>query len=248
MTHIEPDISAMKKRSKGSFLHHIVQRCRFGEWALAATFILWLVMLATPSSADPIKIVVFGDSLTSGYQLQEDQSFPRVLENKLNSAGFDVVVMNMSLAGDTTTGALERVKQVALARPDVTIIALGSNDTLRGIDPSKIIYPNLYQITGMVQSTGSAVLLVGVKAPPNMGKDYDGRLQAGLQQIVNYLHVMYYPFLLDGIAGQAQFNLADGIHPNADGVKVIVNKIYPYVDKLVRWKMEEIRQKIEAQQ
>lgn len=247
MTDIQLTASGVKQNSDKSMIHHIVRCSRFGEWVLAAIFILWLVMLAAPSYANPIKIVVFGDSLTSGYQLQEDQGFPRVLENKLNSAGFDVTVMNMSLAGDTTTGALERVKQVLMAKPDVTIIALGSNDTLRGIDPTKIIYSNIYQITYMIKSSGSAVLLVGVKAPPNMGKEYDGKLQAGFQQIVNYQHVMYYPFLLDGIVGEAQFNLADGIHPNADGVKVIVNKIYPYVDKLVRWKMEVLRQQSQAQ-
>lgn len=209
-------------------------------------------LLAWGSSAafadNNISIIVFGDSLTSGYQLQPDEAFSARLERKLKESGFTTVsVKNMSVAAETTAGGLERVHAVIAQRPDIVIVELGSNDALRGINPT-VIYTNLTQTLQKLAEQHIYIILVGVKAPSNMGYSYGAQLEAVYQKSAEVYKTLYYPFALEGIVGRQDLNLADGYHPSAKGVGVMVNNMYPTVDQAVRWKWEALRYQQEYQQ
>jgi acyl-CoA thioesterase-1 len=162
-----------------------------------------------------------------------------VLEKKLKGAGFDVIVVNMSLAGETTTGAVQRLPKLAMEKPDIVMVQLGGNDALRGIDPYKVTYQNLFNIVHNVRANMKVgLILAGIKAPSNMGKEYERKLDAVYKQVAGRGNMMFYPFFLEGVAGEPQYNLADGYHPNAQGTQILVDRLYPYFDRLVRWAQE----------
>lgn len=209
------------------------------------------VMLAGISysaKADNINVIVFGDSLTSGYKLQQEEAFPAKLERKLQQVGFtNVDVENMSNAGDTSADGLARVDKLLVKRPDIVLVEFGSNDALRGIAPS-IITGNVANIVSRLQKNNVWVVLVGVKAPPSMGSAYASQLENGYASIAKSAMIGLYPSALEGILGKQEMNLADGIHPSAKGVEVMVEGIYPLVDNLVRAKYEQMRYEQQYQQ
>jgi len=189
-----------------------------------------------------IRIAIYGDSLTSGYQLQPEQAFPAKLERKFKEVGFNnVEVSNMSVAGETTAGGVERLNSVLIKHPDIVILELGSNDALRGISPP-LIYNNLMDMTRRLIQNGSYVILAGAKAPPDMGYAYSSQLDAIYEQVVSLNGKLpFYPFILNGIVGKPELNLADGLHPSSKGVEVMVENIYPLVDAVVRKKWEDLQ-------
>jgi acyl-CoA thioesterase I len=210
---------------------------RFGERVLPL-FAMFVFLSGTPVTAEPIRIIVFGDSLTSGYQLQPEQAFPAVLEQKLRSDGYDVSVLNMSIPGETTSGGIARINSVTRLKPDIVILELGANDALRGLQ-IEAINSNIYTMIDLMVRHGISVIVCGMKAPPNMGRAYASRFNKMLDHAANM--AMVYPFMLEGVATVPQYNLADGYHPNANGVRVMVNNFYPYIIPVLRQRIKYLR-------
>lgn len=185
---------------------------------------------AFPASAqDTLEIVAFGDSLVAGYGVGPGESFPEQLEVALRERGYQVTVANAGVSGDTTSGGLARVEWSVPPSADLVIVELGANDALRGIDPS-VTERNLDAILGqLAQRTQTRVLLAGMIAPPNMGGDYARAFNPVYERLAENHDVAFYPFFLDGVAANAALNQGDYMHPNADGVAVIVERILPTV-------------------
>ncbi|MDX9861215.1 MAG: arylesterase [Rhodospirillales bacterium] len=200
-----------------------------------------LVNLAVPggdlaAAESATRIVVLGDSLTAGYGLGGDDAFPARLEAALRAEGIEARVVNAGVSGDTTAAGLRRLDW-ALAEgpegpPDALVVELGANDALRGLDP-QAVEANLDAILTQAKARGLKVLLAGMKAPPNFGRDYTEEFDALYPRLAARHDVLLYPFFLDGVAADRALNQADGIHPNPAGVAVIVERILPYVKRLI---------------
>lgn len=191
-----------------------------------------LLGMAGPARAAPLRILVLGDSLAAGYGLAEPDSFPAQLAAALAAQGVEAKVINGGVSGDTSAGGLARLDWVLADDPQLVILELGANDGLRGLDP-KATGANLEAIVARLVAEKRAVLLAGMKAPPNLGADY-GAAFDGLYPAIAARHgIALYPFFLDGVVTDPALNQDDGIHPNAAGVKVIVQRILPYVVKAI---------------
>ncbi len=208
--------------------------CRHAARFLQATGLL-LVAIAgplAPAAAHVTTILAFGDSLTAGLGLPEDQAFPARLEACLRAEGMLVHVVNAGNSGDTTTDGLARLDWALAAKPDIMILELGANDALRGIDP-KIVRTNLDAMIAKIQASGGKLLLAGMRAPPNWGEEYQHEFDRIYPELARARGVTLYPFFLEGVAMDPQLNQADGLHPNARGVAVVVDRIAPYVARLI---------------
>ena len=184
------------------------------------------------AQAKPLHLVAFGDSLMAGYQLPEKDSFPAQLEQKLRAAGYDVTVINAGVSGDTASDGAERVDWSVADDTDLVLLELGANDMLRGLDP-KLPRAALKQILTRLQARKMKVLLCGMKAAPNLGADYAKQFEAIYPDLAEQFQVPLYPFFLEGIARQPEMTLNDGLHPNAQGVGVIVAHIVPVLSPLL---------------
>jgi len=182
-----------------------------------------------------IVIVAFGDSLTAGYGLSASDAFPAQLESALRQAGRQVRVINGGVSGETTAGGRARLDWVLADKPDAAIVELGANDALRGIDP-KEASRNLGAILSELKKQNVRVLLAGMLAPPNLGSRYTRAFDTIFPDLAAAHDVMLYPFFLDGVAAEPALNQQDGIHPNALGIAVIVDRILPYVSRLIEAK------------
>nr|WP_254432331.1 arylesterase [Magnetospirillum sp. SS-4] len=185
-----------------------------------------------PAMAQPLKILALGDSLTAGFGLAAEAAFPARLERALRAEGRDVRVINAGVSGDTTAGGLARLVWALAERPDLAIVELGANDGLRGLDP-KVTRTNLDAILTRLKRDGIGVLLAGMLAPPNYGRAFEAEYKAVFEGLAARHDVVFYPFFLDGIAGDARLNQPDGLHPTAKGVDVIVERILPSVRVLL---------------
>lgn len=177
-------------------------------------------------------ILGLGDSLMAGYGLPDDKSFPAQLEETLRNAGKQVQVVNAGVSGDTSTGGLARLDWALAERPDAAIIEFGANDGLRG-QPVEQLYANLDAILTRLKQENIPVLLAGMHAPPNFGRDYSEAFHAAYHRLAEKHDVVFYPFFLDGVATEPALNQPDGIHPNEHGVAVIVERILPKVEELL---------------
>lgn len=182
--------------------------------------------------AKTTRILALGDSLTAGYNLPAEDAFPVKLEKALRAQGYDVSVANAGVSGDTAAGGRARLDWALADKPDIAIVELGANDALRGLDP-KETYGNLDMILDRLKQGGVKVLLAGMHAPRNMGKDYGDEFRSVYMRLKDKHNVAFYPFFLDGVAMRPELNLADGLHPNGKGVDVIVERILPYVKELL---------------
>ena len=180
-----------------------------------------------------LKLVAFGDSLTAGYNLPESAAFPAQLEKALRAKGFDVEIINAGVSGDTTTSAMGRLDWSIPDGTDGVIMELGANDALRGVDPG-LTENNFRIMLQKLQDRGIPVLLAGMLAPRNMGENYVKLFDGMYRPLAAQFNATYYPFFLQGIAGDPKLNLPDGIHPNAEGVAVIVKNILPTVEDFIR--------------
>lgn len=200
---------------------------RYGRKALAINFLLLLVTLGAASpitAAEKQRIVMLGDSITAGYGLAAGEELPAQLQTALAGHGVETIVENAGVSGDTTAGGLSRFDWAVQGEPEMIIVALGGNDGLRGIDPDDT-RRNLMAIIERAQSRNARVVLAGMLAPPNMGADYGTAFNAIYPDLAAQQDVMLYPFLLDGVAAEADLNQDDGIHPNAEGAKVIATRL-----------------------
>lgn len=203
----------------------------------AAVFLLALMWFSPAAgAAPPLRLLVLGDSLTAGYGLKAEDGFTAQLQAALKDAGRDVVVLNAGVSGDTTAGGRARIGWALGDKPDAVIVELGANDGLRGLDP-KATFDNLDAIIADIRTAGLPVLLTGMLAPPNLGRDYADDFNAVFPRLAEKHGVLFYPFFLAGVATKPELNQDDGIHPNPKGVRAVVDRILPYVlDLLARAK------------
>lgn len=185
------------------------------------------------AGADVLRILVLGDSLTAGYGIAADDAFPNQLQWALLAAGHRVTVVNAGVTGDTSAGGLSRLEWALADRPDIVILELGGNDALRGLAPEQT-RDNLERIIVRLKQAGVDVLLAGMLAPRNLGSDYYSKFDNLYPELADQHGIPLYPFFLEGVTGEARLNLADGIHPNKQGVRVVVEKILPYVETLIK--------------
>ena len=191
-----------------------------------------LILAVQPARATETVILAFGDSLTAGYGLTATQAFPARLEQKLRAGGQAVRVINGGLSGDTTTGGLSRLDWALADQPDIVLVELGANDALRGIAPD-VTRRNLDRILGKLKKKGVKILLAGMRAPPNLGDEYALVFNGMFAELAQAHAVALYPFFLDGVAAVPALNQSDGMHPNAQGIDAIVDRITPYVTRLI---------------
>jgi acyl-CoA thioesterase-1 len=194
---------------------------------------LLLVLAAPPARADDRVIVALGDSLTAGLGVARDEAYPALLEARLRRAGFAYRVVNAGVSGDTAAGGLRRLDWVLRSRPEVVIVALGANDGLRG-QPVAALRDNLTAIVTRLRGSGTRVLLVGMRLPPNYGEVYAGDFAEAFRAVARGTSVVFLPFLLAGVAGDPSLNQADGIHPNAAGHRIVAEHIWPSLQPLLR--------------
>ena len=190
------------------------------------------LMAPVAHAAAPLKIVALGDSLTAGYGLPGGQAFPAQLQKALRSKGYDVKIVNAGVSGDTTTAGLDRL---AWSVPDDTagvILELGANDALRGVDP-KVTKATLEKILDRLAKRHIPVLLAGMQSPRNMGPEYVKTFDAIYPALAAHHDVIFYPFFLAGVAADPKLNQADGMHPNPQGVDIIVHRMLPSVEQLI---------------
>jgi acyl-CoA thioesterase-1 len=185
----------------------------------------------TPAAAGtrPLKLVVLGDSLSAGLGLSAAAAFPEQLQKSLNAKGIAVDIANAGVSGDTSSGGRDRLDWSVPEGTDGVIVELGANDALRGTDPA-ITRSALSDIVTRLKARRIAVLLCGMVAPPNYGADYSARFNAIYPDLARSSGVPLYPFFLQGVAADTRLNQADGMHPTAEGVDVIVRNILPTVE------------------
>lgn len=199
-------------------------------WTLACVALLFV--LPARGQENPVKLVVLGDSLTSGLGLPAAQAFPARLAGALKARGVAVDIADAGVSGDTASGGLARLDWSVPEGTEAVIVELGANDALRGVDP-KVTRAALDKILRRLKARNIDVLLAGMIAPPNLGADYSRAFNSIFPQLAAEHGALLYPFFLDGVATDATFNQRDGVHPNAAGVDVIVQRILPKVEELV---------------
>jgi acyl-CoA thioesterase-1 len=177
----------------------------------------------------PVRLVVLGDSLSAGLGLSAANAFPAKLQKALQDRGIDVDIGNAGVSGDTASGGRDRLDWSVPEGTQGVILELGANDALRGTDPS-VIKAALSDILTRLKARGIPVLLCGMLAPPNYGKDYAERFNTIYADLSKSFGVPLYPFFLDGVAADAKLNQADGIHPTPAGVDIVVKNIMPTVE------------------
>ncbi|HEU0069721.1 MAG TPA: arylesterase [Alphaproteobacteria bacterium] len=187
---------------------------------------------AVPPAEGAIRLLVLGDSLSAGYGLPANDAFPAQLERALRAKGHNVNVINAGVSGDTSAGGRARLDWSLADNPQAAIVELGANDGLRGIEP-KSTAENLDAILAGLKAKAVPTLLAGMLAPPNLGAAYGKEFNAIYPSLAKTHGVALYPFFLDGVAAEKGLNQADGMHPNAKGVAVIVDRILPAVEKLL---------------
>jgi len=191
---------------------------------------------ATPKPAPPVEtppVVVFlGDSLTAGFGLAAEEAFPALVAAALAARGTPIRAINAGVSGDTTAGGLRRLDWALKNRRQVVVVALGANDGLRG-QPLRSIEDNLRAIVERAQATGAKVLLGGMLMPPNYGGEYASGFAAIYPRLAKQLGVPLVPFLLEGVAGHPELNQPDGIHPTAEGQRIVARNVEPYLADLV---------------
>ena len=203
---------------------------RFHHLVMLAFAGLFLSLAA--ASAEPYRIVGFGDSLMAGYQLEAGQSFPEKLEAALKARGHDVVIANAGVSGDTSSGGLSRLDWSIPDETDLVILELGANDMLRGIAP-QVTEKNLTTMIEKLRERGTKIVLVGMVAAPNLGADYADEFNSIYPRLAEIYDLPFYPFFLDGVAAERSLLLEDGMHPNPAGVDLMVERFVPIIEAVL---------------
>jgi acyl-CoA thioesterase-1 len=196
------------------------------------TVVLVFMATAGQAVAAPVKILALGTSLTQGYGLPPGTEFTVQLQAALKAHGIDAVITNAGVSGDTSAGGLSRLDWSLADHPDAVILELGSNDMLRGTPPAET-EKNLRAILAKLKAAHVKVMLTGMHAQHNLGAEYVKQFDAIYPRLATQADV-FYPFFLDGVALNPKLNQADGMHPNPAGVKIIVARMLPFVEKLVK--------------
>ncbi|HXT21785.1 MAG TPA: arylesterase [Thermoanaerobaculia bacterium] len=190
---------------------------------------------ASPVAPAPRRqpVVVFlGDSLTAGLGLSAEEAWPTLLTEQLAAAGTPIRAVNAGVSGDTSAGGLRRLDWLLRQRPDVVVVELGANDGLRG-QPVAGVEANLRKIVERSRAAAARVLLIGLRVPPSLGGEYATRFAELYPRLARELDVPLVPFLLEGVAGDPDLNLPDGIHPNAEGQRRVAAVVRPHLERLL---------------
>lgn len=189
---------------------------------------------AAPLDANAPLVAFLGDSLTAGLGLADvrTEGYPAVIERTLRDEGLAIRIVNAGISGDTSAGGLSRLPRLLEQHPDVLVVALGGNDGLRGT-PAAGIRENLRKIVTTAQAQDVAVLLLGLKMPPNYGPEYTAAFEQNYHDLAEELDVPLVPFMLEGVAGDPRFNQGDGIHPTAEGQRLIAAHVLPALRPLI---------------
>jgi acyl-CoA thioesterase-1 len=177
-----------------------------------------------------VRIMLFGDSLMAGYGLTQPFHLSEILKKELANENIKSEIINASVSGDTTFGGLNRIQWSLADKPDIVILGLGANDMLRGIDP-KEIKKNLEQIIILIQKQKIKIILTGLLAPESYGNNYKENFDKIYKDLAKEFNLILMPFLLEGVALNPKYNLEDGKHPNAEGVKIIASNLKPFIKK-----------------
>ncbi len=188
--------------------------------------------LAEVPDSRPV-IVAFGDSLTAGYGVEPGKSYPDDLQRLIDAAGLLYHVVNLGVSGDTTTDGIQRLPEVLAAKPTVVILEFGGNDGLRGL-PVSTTRANQIQMVETLQKAGIRILLAGMSLPRNYGPEYIHSFEQVYVDIAAQYHLARIPFLLEGVGGHPELLQADGIHPTADGCKIVSNNVMKYLQDLLK--------------
>jgi acyl-CoA thioesterase-1 len=195
------------------------------------------VLVASLAFAGPVHateriVVAFGDSLTAGLGVMPDESYPAQLQARLRADGYAYRVVNAGASGDTTAGGLRRVDWALKNKPAIVIVALGANDAMRGQDLASV-RANLDGIVARFQKAGARVLVAGMEVPPNYGERYAADFRRLYVEVARKRGAGFMPFLLDGVAGNPRLNQGDGIHPTAEGYRIVVDHLWPYLEPML---------------
>ncbi|HET7875876.1 MAG TPA: arylesterase [Methylomirabilota bacterium] len=195
--------------------------------------LLLVTAWAAPALAQERVIVAFGDSLTAGLGVPSDETYPALLARRLEAEGYAYRVINAGVSGDTTAGGLRRVDWALRLKPEIVIVELGANDALRGQD-LRAARANLAEIVTRFQGAGARVLVTGMRLPPNYGAPYGDEFQRLFADVARERGAALMPFFLHGVGGNPRLNQWDGIHPTAEGYRVVVANLWPYLRPLLR--------------
>jgi acyl-CoA thioesterase-1 len=199
--------------------------------AVAATLAVLALAAAAAAQGERV-IVAFGDSLTAGYGVAPDEAYPALLAARLRAEGFPHRVVNAGVSGDTTAGGLRRVDWALRLRPEIVLLELGANDALRGHDLTRV-RSNLEAMITRFEAGGAKVLLLGMRLPPNYGGRYAGEFARIYEDVARQRKLALMPFFLDGVGAVAALNQPDGIHPTAEGYRIIVDRLWPHLRPLL---------------
>ena len=179
-------------------------------------------------------ILIFGDSLTAGMGLDPSEGFPAMIQNRIDSLGYDYEVVNAGLSGETTASGKNRIDWVLKQKVDIFVLELGANDGLRGI-PLSETRKNLQDIIDIVKSKNpeTEIILAGMQIPPNMGQDYTSEFRNIFPDLAKKNNLKLIPFLLDGVAGNPELNQSDGIHPTAEGYKIVTENVWNVLEEVL---------------
>ena len=211
------------------FYDHAHLACLSALWL----FIMLCLLTAPLSAQAQYRVLMLGDSITAGYGLPAQESLPVQLQQAINQRLGEgmMQIINGGVSGDTTTGGAARLEWLLADDIDAVVVALGGNDTLRGINPEQS-YASLRNIITTLQQRSLPVLLAGMQAPRNMGEKFVVAFDSIYPRLANEFDLLFYPFLLEGVAALPEMNQDDGIHPNARGVSHIVTEMLPYLVQL----------------
>ena len=187
---------------------------------------------ARPADSVPA-IVCFGDSLTAGFGLDPGQSYPDLLQRELDRRGYHYRVVNLGVSGDTTQDGLERLPLALAEKPRIVVLEFGANDGLRG-QPVSNSQNNLARVIEALQQNGAQVVLAGITLPPNYGPDYIRKFDAVFTALATRYKAPLIPFLLAGVAGHSDLMQSDGLHPNAQGTRLVVGNVWQRLEPLLR--------------
>ena len=194
---------------------------------LIFTIIFFLSFSITIAYTKSLNVIVLGDSLVAGYGLLKNDGFINQLQNKINSNNIKLNLVNGGVSGETSSGLLNRLEWVLEEQFDGVIVSIGANDALRGINP-KLTFQNINNILNYLKKNQIPSMLIGMKAPNNLGKDYVSEFNRIYPNLAKIYRVSFYPFFLKDVVLVPSLNQDDMIHPNKKGVKKIVENIYPY--------------------
>ncbi|WP_420385042.1 arylesterase [Roseivirga sp.] len=180
------------------------------------------------------RIVFFGDSITAGYGINMENAFPALIQERIEEAGMNYEVVNAGLSGETTAGGLNRIDWILRARPDVFVLELGGNDGLRGLSLEES-EKNLKAMIKKVRAANpkAKIILAGMQIPPNLGQDYTDQFKNLFPEIAKEMDTELIPFLLEGVGGDPQLNLSDGIHPNQKGHEIVAKTVWSYLKPML---------------